>query len=51
MRNKVRILRIDVDNINVDEAGKLAVYNNTVFACMSPNDISKLEKDLENLLK
>lgn len=38
-------------HINIDEASKLADYDNTVFACMSPNDISKLEKDLEELLK
>lgn len=37
--------------INIDEASKLASYDNTVFACMSPNDISKLEKELEELLK
>ena len=37
--------------INIDEAYKLADYDNTVFAFMSPNDISKLENDLENILK
>lgn len=37
-------------HINIDEAEKLSHYDNTVFACMSPNDISKLEKDLENIL-
>ena len=37
-------------HINLDEAHKLSKYNNTVFAFMSPNDISKLEKDLENIL-
>ena len=38
-------------HINIDEASKLAEYDNTVFAFMSPNDISKLENDLEKLLK
>ena len=38
-------------HINIDEARKLAGNKNTVFAFMSPNDISKLEKDLEELLK
>ena len=32
-------------------AYKLADYDNTVFAFMSPNDLSKLESDLEQLLK
>ena len=38
-------------HININEANKLSNYDNTVFAFMSPNDISKLEKDLENILK
>jgi len=38
-------------HINIDEAHKLKNYNNTVFAFMSPNDISKLENDLEIKLK
>lgn len=38
-------------HINIDEAKILANNKNTVFAFMSPNDISKLEKDLEELLK
>ena len=38
-------------HINMDEAEKLSHYDNTVFAFMSPNDVSKLEKDLENMLK
>lgn len=38
-------------HINLDEADKLLKYDNTVFAFMSPNDISKLEKDLETKLK
>lgn len=37
--------------IKLDEASKLAGYDNTVFAFMSPNDISILENDLENILK
>ena len=38
-------------HINMDEADKLASYDNTIFAFMSPNDISKLEKNLEELLE
>lgn len=38
-------------HINLDESDKLSKYDNTVFAFMSPNDISKLEKDLETKLK
>lgn len=38
-------------HINIDEAYKLANYSNTVFAFMSPNDISKLENDLEKNLR
>lgn len=37
-------------HINIDEASKLSGYDNAVFAFMSPNDIGKLEKDLEGLL-
>ena len=37
-------------HINIDEAAKLKDYDNTVFAFMSPNDISKLENDLIDLL-
>ena len=35
----------------IDEAEKLSNYKNTVFAFMSPNDISKLEEDLINNLQ
>lgn len=38
-------------HINIDEAEKLSQYDNTVFAFMSPNDVSVLEKKLEELLK
>ena len=38
-------------HINMNEANKLAEFNNTVFAFMSPNDVSVLEKELEELLK
>lgn len=38
-------------HISIDEASKLKNYTNTVFAFMSPNDISKLESDLINELK
>ena len=37
--------------IEITDAKTLAQYDNAVFAFMSPNDISSLEKDLENLLK
>ena len=37
-------------HINVDEAYKLADFDNTVFAFMSPNDISKLENELKEIL-
>lgn len=37
--------------INMSDAKLLSQYNNAVFAFMSPNDISSLENDLENLLK
>lgn len=38
-------------SINIDEYTKLTNYTNTVFAFMSPNDISKLEQDLINHLQ
>ena len=38
-------------HININEASKLSKYDNTVFAFMSPNDVSKLENDLIELLK
>lgn len=38
-------------SIGVDDAFVLKDYHNAVFAFMSPNDISKLENDLEKLLK
>lgn len=38
-------------HISIDEASKLKNYTNTVFAFMSPNDISKLQSDLINELK
>lgn len=38
-------------HININEASLLSKYDNTVFAFMSPNDISILEKSLEELLK
>ena len=50
--SKMIIDRLDNGyHINMNEASKLAEYDNTVFAFMSPNDISKLERDLEELLK
>ena len=36
--------------INLDDANELSKYENTVFVFMSPNDISKLENDLRNML-
>lgn len=38
-------------SIQMDEASLLSQYDNTVFAFMSPNDISSLEHDLEELLQ
>ena len=38
-------------HLNINEANILEKHNNTVFAFMSPNDLSKLELDLEQLLK
>ena len=37
--------------LEMTDAKTLAQYDNAVFAFMSPNDISSLEKDLENILK
>ncbi len=37
--------------ITIDEAKTLSQYDNTVFAFMSPNDISKLEQELKRLLE
>lgn len=36
--------------LTMDDANVLSKYNNTVFAFMSPNDLSKLENELEVLL-
>ena len=36
--------------ISLDDALLLSEYDNTVFVFMSPNDISKLENDLKNIL-
>lgn len=41
----------NASHINIDESDKLKDYDNTVFAFMSPNDISKLEDDLIEKLK
>ena len=38
-------------SININEADKLAKYNNAVFAFMSPNDISILETSLKKLIE
>lgn len=38
-------------HINMNEASKLKDYDNTVFICMSPNDISELENDLKKYLE
>ena len=37
--------------ITINDAKILSQYNNTVFAFMSPNDISKLEQELKTLLE
>lgn len=39
------------DIINISDAKILSKYDNTCFVFMSPNDISKLEDDLKELLK
>ncbi len=39
------------DIINIRDAKILSKYDNTCFVFMSPNDISKLEDDLKELLK
>ena len=39
------------DIINISDAKILSKYDNTFFVFMSPNDISKLEDDLKELLK
>lgn len=36
--------------ISINDAEKLSEHNNTVFVFMSPNDISKLESDLKEIL-
>ena len=41
----------NAEHINIDESDKLKDYDNTVFAFMSPNDLSKLENDLIEKLK
>ena len=55
MFNKKSKLIIDnLENgshINIDDAEVLSKYNNTVFVFFSPNDISKLEMDLKNIIK
>jgi len=38
-------------HIKMDEPEKLAGYNNCVFVFMSPNDVSKLEDGLKDILK
>ncbi len=38
-------------HININEYDKLIKYDNTCFAFMSPNDLSKLEEDLINYFK
>ena len=38
-------------HINIDEASKLVKKDNTVYIFMSPNDISKLEEDLKEILR
>lgn len=48
-----KIITDKLDNskvITIDDAKELSKYNNTVFIFMSPNDISKLENDLKEIL-
>lgn len=39
------------EHISVNEAWKLVKHKNSVYVFMSPNDISKLEEDLKELLR
>ncbi len=41
----------NASSISLDDGALLSCYDNTVFAFMSPNDISKLERDLKESLK
>jgi len=48
-----KIITDKLDNSNIitlDDARKLSEHDNTVFVFMSPNDISKLENDLKEIL-
>jgi len=48
-----RIITDKLDNasiISMDDANILSKYDNSVFVFMSPNDISKLENDLKEIL-
>ena len=50
--NDIIINKLDNSyHINMDDAFKLKDYDDTVFICMSPNDISKLEDDLKGELE
>jgi UDP-N-acetylmuramate--alanine ligase len=42
---------VNGEHINIDEALKLVRHKDAIFIFMSPNDISKLEDDLKELLK
>jgi len=37
--------------INIDEASKLSKHKGSVILFMSPNDISKIENELEEIIK
>ena len=48
-----KIITDKLDNssiISIDDAKELSKHNNTVFVFMSPNDISKLENELKEML-
>ena len=48
-----KIITDKLDNssiISIDDAKELSKHNNTVFVFMSPNDISKLENELKEIL-
>ncbi len=49
-----KLITENLDNssiITLNDAELLSKYDNTVFIFMSPNDISKIENDLENILR
>ena len=48
-----KIITTHIENskiISLEDAKELSKYDNTVFVFMSPNDISKLENELKEIL-